>query len=252
MKNIFDINNDCDQSSIISNNNKKENYIYINVSNFDINKVIFLSDDNLENRYNIRYNLDSTNFYIIPEKSFCSYGVKDKFNNKSKSKNFNNKSDIYQVSIKLDSNNNYHKNFKNIIDGIYNRLDINFKKKNIKVHYPISEKYNTINLDISEITPLYIYKNQVTDLITLEQLIKYNHIPFKIWPHIYIKHFNLNKDIIYFNFAVKVAVIEFDNLYGSFDNLVYAFSDDPRDNDSIKSNQSNISENRKIKLKERF
>lgn len=245
MDNIFDI----DKDSVIS---KKENYIHVNVSDFDINKVIFLSDDNLENRYNIRYNDDNTNFYIVPGKAFCSYGIKEKYNIKSKLKYSNNESD-YQVSIKLDINNSYHKNFKNIVDEIYNRLDINFKKKNIKVYYPISEKYNTIHLNINKNTPLYIYKNQVIDLINLNQLITYNHIPFKIWPHIYIKYFNLNRDIIYFNFFVKVAVIEFDNLYGSYDNVIYAFSEDPRDNDSIKSNQSNMSKIKKLnKIKERF
>lgn len=245
MDNIFNI----DKDSTISNNNKKENYIYVNVSDFDINRVIFLSDDNLENRYND----DNTNIYIIPEKAFRSYGIKDKYNNKSKLKHSNNENDLYQVSIKLDINNSYHKKINNIIDGIYNRLDTNFRKKNIKVHYPISEKYNTINLNISKSTPLYVYKNQVTDLISLDKLIEYNHVPFKIWPHIYIKYFNLNGNTIYFNFVVKVAVIEFDNLYGSYDNLIYAFSEDPRDNDSIKSNQSSMSEIKNVnKIKERF
>lgn len=249
MNNIFDI----DKNSVISNNNKKEIYTHINVNDFDINKVIFLSDDNLENRYNLRYNNDNTNIYIVPEKAFYSYGIKDKYNSKYKLKAKDNESDAYQVSIKLDFNNSHHKKFKNVIDEIYKRLDINFRKKNIKVHYPISEKHNVINLDISEITPLYIYRNQITDLIDFDQFIRYNHVPFKIWPHIYIKNFNLNKDIIYFNFVVKVAVIEFDNLYGSYDNLIYAFSEDPRDNDSIESNQSNMSKVNKLnKIKERF
>ncbi len=249
MNDIFDI----DGNSVISNNNKKENYIYINTNNFDINKVIFLSDDNVENRYNIRYINDNTNIYIVPEKAFSSYGVKDRYNGKYKLKNRNNDSDSYKISIKLDINNIYHQKFKNVIDEIYNRLDINFKKKNIKVHYPISDKYSTINLDINETTPLYIYKNQVMDLIDLDQLIRYNHIPFKIWPHIYIKNFNLNKNIIYFNFVIKVAVIEFSNLYGSYDDVIYAFSEDPRDNDSTESSQSNMSKIKKLnKIKERF
>lgn len=249
MNNIFDIDGD----SVVSNNNKKEKYIYVNASDFDINKVIFLSDDKVENRYNIRYINDDTNIYIVPEKAFCSYGIKDRYNGKYKLKSRNNESDAYKISIKLDINNIYHKKFKKVIDEIYNRLNTNFKKKNVKVHYPISEKYSAINLDVSDITPLYVYKHQIIDLIELDQLIKYNHIPFKIWPHIYFKYFNLNKDIIYFNFTIKVAVIDFDNLYGLYDKVMYAFSEDPRDNDDIENNQSNLSKNKKFnKIKERF
>lgn len=249
------INDTFDNDSTTSNNYKKENYIHINVGDFDINKVIFLGDRKNVGRYNIRYENDYTCFYIIPEKAFGSYGIKDKYKKNCKISLINNNdSEAQQVSIRLNLNNNYHKLFANIIDDLYKRLDNHFKKNNIKVHHPISEKYNTINLDINEKTHIYIYNNHTTTPVTLKHLISLNHIPFKIWPHIYIKNFSKsvtkNIETIYFNFYINVCVIEFENTYGPYDKMVFALSDDPRDEDNIKNEKFNIKEiNRNI---ERF
>ncbi len=234
--------NNNDETSTINNDNK-ENYIYVDVNNFDINKITLIEDISVDNRFIIKYINDNTNFYIIPDKAFNSYGIKNKYKNINNIGNNNNEK---QVSIIMDKNNIHHVNFKNVIDKIYNKINNYFKRENIKVHNPISKKYSVINAEINEKSVLYIYENQVPRLVTFKDIMDRNHVPFKIWPYLYIKYLNKNNNTLYFNFVIKTAIIEFEQCYSSFDKLIYAFSEDPKDNDSINSNNSIKGKGRKL------
>lgn len=227
------------------NNNKRDKIKYINLNNnyFDINKLKCIPDENNYKLYKIRYNDDNTNFYIIPDKSFKSYGLRNKYDYKKNIKHNNDNEEI-QLSIILDNKNKYHNIFKDIINKIYNKLDTNFKNHGIKVYNPISSTYNTMNIDINEDTILYKFENQQISLMKLQDFIQFNHIPCKIQPYIYIKNIKESNKTIYITFVAKVVIIEFTHLYISFDHGCFAFSEDPGDNDSeIGSISNNLPNN---------
>lgn len=238
MDNTYDLESDI--GSYNCNKRDKIKYINLNNDSFDIQKVKCIPDEKNYNVYKIRYNDENTNFYIIPDKSFRSYGLKNKYDHKKKIR-YNNydSDDEIQLSIILDNQNKYHNIFKDIINKIYNKLDINFKKSNIKVYNPISDTHNTMNFDINEDIILYKFENQQFSLMKLRDLIYFNYIPYKIQPYIYIKNLKENNKTLYMNFVAKVVIIEFKKCYISFDHGCFAFSEDPRDNDSEQSNISN-------------
>jgi hypothetical protein len=241
----MDNTNDLESDIGSYSSNKRDKFKYINLNNdsFDIQKVKCIPDEKNYNIYKIRYGDENTNFYIIPDKAFRSYGLKNKYDHKKKIR-YNNydSDDEIQISIVLDDQNKHHNVFKSIINKIYNKLDINFKKNNIKVYNPISDTHNTMNFDINEDTILYKFENQQLSLMKLEDLIYFNNIPYKIQPYIYIKNLKENNKTLYMNFVAKVVIIEFKKCYISFDHGCFAFSEDPRDNDSNDTEQSNISD----------
>lgn len=250
MDNTYDFESDIGPCSSI---NKRDKIKYINLNNnyFDIKKVKCIPDENNYKIYRIRYNDENTNFYIISDKAFRSYGLKDKYDHKKKIKYNNNDSDEMQLSIILDNKNKYHNIFKDIINKIYNKLDVNFKKHSIKVHNPISDTHNTMNIDINEDTILYKFENQQYSLMRLKDLVYFNYIPYKIQPYIYIKNLKENNKTIYMNFVAKVVIIEFIQFYISFDHGCFAFSEDTRDNDGVKSNISDKQDPKKVNKDER-
>lgn len=130
MDNISEVGSDI--GSYNSNKNDRIRYINLDNNSFDIQKVRCIPDEKKYNIYKIRYNDENTNFYIIPDKAFRSYGLKNKYDHKKKIRynNYENDDEI-QLSIILDNQNKYHNIFKDIVNKIYNKLDINFKKHNI-------------------------------------------------------------------------------------------------------------------------
>lgn len=252
MDNISEVGSDI--GSYNSNKNDRIRYINLDNNSFDIQKVRCIPDEKKYNIYKIRYNDENTNFYIIPDKAFRSYGLKNKYDHKKKIRynNYENDDEI-QLSIILDNQNKYHNIFKDIVNKIYNKLDINFKKHNIRVYNPISDTHNTMNFDINEDTILYKFENQQVSLMKLKDLIYFNYIPYKIQPYIYIKNLKENNKTLYMNFVAKVVIIEFKQCYISFDHGCFAFYEDPRDNDDEQINISvsdkiNKDENKRVRF----
>lgn len=117
--------------------------------------------------------------------------VKSKFNKKLENEydyETNYENTPKKVSI-INDNNSYHKKYKEIINLIYNKVDNYCKNNNLKLYNPISVNYNAINLEINNKSILYLYNKQNIELTTLKNIIKFNHVPFKIAPTIYFKPF---------------------------------------------------------------
>jgi hypothetical protein len=236
---MSDYDFDYDVGSTSNNKKYKYKYIMINNNTFDIQKVKCIPDEKYDYIYNIRYNDEFTKFYIIPDKSFDSYGIKNKYSPKQKILyNDDENNNELQFSIIFDNKNKYHNIFKDIINKIYNKLDINFKNHNIKVYNPISTNHNTMNIDINENTIIYKFENQQLSLMKLNELIYHNHIRFKIQPYLFINSLKENNKTLYINIVAKTVIVEFKKHYISYDHCCFAFSNDPSDNDSIQSDIS--------------
>ena len=249
--NNIDNRSDISFTNNSTNNNKKYKYKYINIDNntFDIQKVKCIPDEKYDYIYNIRYNDEFTKFCIIPDKSFSSYGIKNKYYPKQKVilNDIDNIREL-QFSIIFDNKNKYHCIIKDIINSIYKKLDINFKKENIYVYNPISNTHNTMNIDITENTTIYKFENQQLSLIKLDDLMYYNHIGFNVQPYFYINNVKENNKKLYINIMAKTIIVEFNKQYINYDHCFFAFSHNPSDNDSIQSNTtSNTTDSKKDK-----
>lgn len=177
-------------------------YEYIYINNFNINNIDIKKDKNGDGNFNntivIQYNKNG--FYIIPIKYFKSYGIK---NFESYGEELN------KVSIIFENNNKHHNEYKNILENLYKKVDTSLKKINVSVNPPFSEKkYNTIDLNITKFTKIYVYNGM------------------EVNPIVYLKKLNIKDNKTYFNIMIKEAYIEFDKPVVPFDTLQFMFQED--------------------------
>lgn len=195
-------------------------YEYIYINNFNINNIDIKKDKNGDGNFNntivIQYNKNG--FYIIPIKYFKSYGIK---NFESYGEELN------KVSIIFENNNKHHNEYKNILENLYKKVDTSLKKINVSVNPPFSEKkYNTIDLNITKFTKIYVYNGMEVNPIALNDICKLSNISFKISPIVYLKKLNIKDNKTYFNIMIKEAYIEFDKPVVPFDTLQFMFQED--------------------------
>lgn len=233
----------------MNRNNSK--YININIDNLDITKLKITRDrDNNGislNTYSITY--EGNEFYIFPNKSFDTYGIKfdnkDNLNGSSIDSNsdytdIESNNNFKKISIIFDDNNRYHVIYKKVIIDIYKQLSNNLK--NVKIHNPINN-YNAMNLEINDKTLIYEYNrlDQKIDKLVIQDVIKYRNFPCKIAPIIYFKKFNRKNDILYFNLCIKSVIIEYIRFPMDFDQIVtmFDYTDIKRDNNIIEQSDNN-------------
>lgn len=217
-------------------------YVNINVNDFDINKLN-LYKENLKIKDEVQYYLKYNDkyFYMETNKAFNSYGIKSKFNKKIENEydyETNYEDTPKKVSIIINDNNSYHKKYKEIINLIYNKVDNYCKNNNLKLYNPISVNYNAINLEINNKSILYLYNKQSIELTILKNIIKFNHVPFKIAPTIYFKPFIKKDNILYFNICIRTAIIQFEVFHPNLDKVSNLFSYNMEYEDK-KSNKEN-------------
>lgn len=209
-------------------------YEYIYINNLNINNIDIKKDKNGDGNFNntilIQYNKNG--FYIIPIKYFKSYGIKT-FESYGE--------ELNKVSIIFENNNKYHNEYKNILEILYKKVDTSLKKINVSVNPPFSEKkHNTIDLNITKFTKLYVYNGMEIKPIGLNDICNLSNIPFKISPIVYLKKLNIKDNKTYFNFMVKEAYIEFDKPIVPFDTLQFMFQENSNE---YENNNSTTTEN---------
>lgn len=195
--------------------NKQNNYIFI--YKFNINNVDIKKDRDSEGKFNnkviIQYNKNG--FYIVPIKCFKSYGIK-------KVELFGD--ELSKISIIFEDDNKYHNIYRNVLDQIYNRVNLALKSLNAEAIHPMGEKkYNTIDIQIEKFTKFYEYNNVEAKPITLNFLHNLSNVTFKISPIIYLKKLTIKNNKTYFNFVIKEAYIQFDKPIIPFDILQNMF-----------------------------
>lgn len=204
----------------------KQNSI-IFIDNFNINNLDIKKDRDSDGKFNnkviMQYNKNG--FYIIPIKCFKSYGIK-------KVELFGD--ELSKISIIFEDNNKYHDVYKNVLNQIYNRVNLALKSLNTEVVHPIG-KYNTIDLQVEKFTKFYEYNDIEVKPIALNFLHDLSNITFKISPIIYLKKLIIKNNKTFFNFVIKEAYIQFDKPMISFDTLQNMFQSTLIDYDVDKS-----------------
>jgi hypothetical protein len=249
----------------ISLNNRENNkkYVNIDITDFDIKNLKI--DKDKHNRYITTYsaNYSGCNFDIIPNTCFNSYGIQINNENNSiysndnisESSEFtdNNKfNNLKKVSIIFNDNDVDHIKYKVVIIDIYSKLKEFFKNSKIvdTVRNPIND-YNAMNIEITDKTLLYKYtdNNKKVKMLSFKKFIEYRNFSFKISPVIYFKKFNIKNGIMYFNFGIKSAIIEYtDFIPMNIDKIINIFNKNSIKTNIIsgiinKNNLDNIDEN---------
>ena len=218
--------------SVYSSNNKNKIYRqheYIYINNFNVNNIDIKKGKNINGQFNntIIIQNNKNGFYLIPIKCFKSYGVK---NVEVLGE------EVTKISIIFEDDNKNHNLYKDILEKIYEKVDVALKKINVEVIHPFGEKRrNTIDLQVTKFTKLYEYTDIETKPIALNTLCELSNISFKISPIIYLKNLIIKDNKTYFNFGIKEAYIQFDKPIVPFDSLQNMFqidSSDYEDNNS--------------------
>lgn len=172
-------------------NNKR--YEYINIEDFDFKNITINEDEN-NNTYTIYYN--DNFFYLTTNGVFNSHCL----NSDKKDEQ------LKKLSIIFDDKNKYNINLKVIITDIYVKLKDNLQ---YKIYNPVSERYNSIYVEINNKSLFYKYINSVTepDLLSYNEFVEYVNFPFTLIPTIYFKKFSIKNNVLYFNFGLKSAII---------------------------------------------
>lgn len=144
---------------------------------------------------------------LLPEKKFRSYGFKN-VNLNGDVNNFN----LFKVSIIFDDN-RFHNKYKNVIEKLYNKLYIAFKKRNIEVIHPLGVRKYTLDLEINKESLFHEYKNMETKNLSIKRIRDMDGVHFQIDPIITIRKLSLKETIngkkLYMNFIINEAYVEY-------------------------------------------
>jgi hypothetical protein len=166
-------------------------YLKLYIKDIDINSINMKKIN--EYKYVIQYKKKL--FYILPEYSFNSYGIKT-FNN------------IKKITIILDKY--IHKMYIDLINNLYDKIKsyIESSNLNIEVINPISK--NTLDLEISDFknnsTKFFEVKDNDVIPINIENI---SNKQFDIAPIFFLYQLSVNNNKLYFNFIIYECYIKF-------------------------------------------
>ena len=185
------------------------NYVETDIFNFDLAKITVDKDKDRNGIFNNKYVIKYDNGYLklLPEKKFRSYGFKN-VNLNGDVNNFN----LFKVSIIFDDN-RFHNKYKNVIEKLYNKLYIAFKKRNIEVIHPLGVRKYTLDLEINKESLFHEYKNMETKNLSIKRIRDMDGVHFQITPIITIRKLSLKETIngkkLYMNFIINEAYVEY-------------------------------------------
>jgi hypothetical protein len=175
----------------------------INIKEFDIKKISF--DKKNDNNYNVKY--EGSNFNIITEATYNTYGSKVNSN-------------VKKIILLFDDYEE-HEALKKVVDLIYNEfsnyLDKSNKYKNksklLEIINPLGTRKYSLDLEIRESlqnsTNLMEVDNNLKIISTINFESIKNSKPFTILPIICISNIGISNNKAYFNYVIREGYIKF-------------------------------------------